>query len=239
MTTLQYLKRYAYYYLYAITLVLVLSLGVSRAATEVSSIQQQRLRPMVVIDAGHGGMDGGTTSCTGVTESSINLEIALRLNDLMHLMGYNTAMTRSSDVSLNTQGDTVRAQKTSDLKNRVQMVNALENALLLSIHQNHFPQSQYSGPQVFYAASGTSQALAERLQSQLNACLAPSSNRVCKKADGVYLMEHIDTTGVLVECGFLSNPTEEAKLRQPDYQKKLCCVIAATTAAYMEEGAVS
>lgn len=237
--TLQYLKNYAYYYFYAIALVLILSFGISRTASEVSSIQEQQIRPVVVIDPGHGGMDGGTTSCTGVSESKINLEISLRLNDLLGLLGYDTVMTRTEDVSLNTQGDTVRAQKQSDLKNRVLAVNDLENAILLSIHQNHFPQSQYSGPQVFYAPDSQSQALAEQMQSKLNSSVAPNSSRTCKKADGVYLMEHIDTTGVLVECGFLSNPTEEAKLQQAEYQKKLCSVIAATMANYIEQAAVS
>lgn len=239
MNTMQYLKQYAYYYFYAVAIILMFTFGMSRAATEVSLIQQQQSCPVVIIDAGHGGMDGGTTSHTGVRESQVNLEIALRLNDLMHLLGYNTVMTRSEDVSLSTDGDTVRAQKTSDLKNRVEIVNQQENAILLSIHQNHFTQSQYSGPQVFYATSGDSQALAEQMQLQLNAALAPSSNRACKKADGVYLMEHINTTGILVECGFLSNATEEAKLQKPEYQKQICCVIAAAMTNYMETAAVS
>lgn len=239
MKTLQYLKHYAYYYFYAIALTLVVTIAMSHTATEVSSIQQRRVHPTVIIDAGHGGMDGGTTSCTGTLESTINLQIALRLEDLMHLLGYDTVMTRTEDVSLGTQGDTVREQKRSDLNYRVQRVNELENAILISIHQNHFTQSKYAGPQVFYAGTGGSQALAEHMQVQMNAALSPQSRRICKKADGVYLMEHIDTTGILIECGFLSNPTEEAKLRQEAYQKKLCSVIAATMASYIETAAVS
>ena len=239
MKTLEYMRRYAYYYFYAIAIVLVLAIGMNHAATQVSANYQQQLRPVIIIDAGHGGMDGGTTSISGLSESGINLEIALRLNDVMRLMGYETVMTRNEDVSLSTHGDTVRAQKASDLKNRVNIVNELKNAILLSIHQNHFHESKYSGPQVFYAENSESQLLAEQMQLQLNKALAPSSNRTCKKADGVYLMEHIDATGILIECGFLSNPSEEVQLQNPDYQRKLCSVIACVTANHIEKTAVS
>lgn len=188
----------------------------------------------VIIDAGHGGEDGGATSCTGKLESAYNLEIALRLNDLMHLLGVHTKMVRTSDISVYTQGETIAAKKVSDLKNRVQLVNETENALLLSIHQNTFSDSRYSGAQVFYAPEGEGQVLAEQLQTALVQTLNPGSNRRCKRADGVYLMEHIETTGVLVECGFLSNTGEEAKLRSDAYQKNLACVIAATVCNFLD-----
>ena len=188
----------------------------------------------VIIDAGHGGVDGGATSCTGKLESAFNLEIALRLNDLMHLLGIHTEMIRTTDVSVYTQGETIAAQKVSDLKERVRMVNESENALLLSIHQNTFPDSKYGGAQVFYGPEGESAQLAEALQNAFRSTVNPGSNRRSKKADGVYLMEHIDTTGVLIECGLLSNAEEEAKLRSADYQKKLCCVIAATVSNHLD-----
>ena len=188
----------------------------------------------VIIDAGHGGVDGGATSCTGKLESAFNLEIALRLNDLMHLLGIHTEMIRTTDVSVYTQGETIAAQKVSDLKERVRMVNESENALLLSIHQNTFPDSRYGGAQVFYGPEGESAQLAEALQNAFRNTVNPGSNRRSKKADGVYLMEHIDTTGVLIECGFLSNAEEEAKLRSANYQKKLCCVIAATVSNHLD-----
>ena len=188
----------------------------------------------VIIDAGHGGVDGGATSCTGKLESAFNLEIALRLNDLMHLLGIHTEMIRTTDISVYTQGETIAAQKVSDLKERVRMVNESENALLLSIHQNTFPDSKYGGAQVFYGPEGESAQLAEALQNAFRSTVNPGSNRRSKKADGVYLMEHIDTTGVLIECGFLSNVEEEAKLRSADYQKKLCCVIASTVSNHLD-----
>ena len=89
----------------------------------------------IIIDAGHGGEDGGATSCRGVLESTYNLEISLRLNDLLHLLGYDTRMIRTTDTSIYTKGETIAQKKISDLKERVRIVNETENALLLSIHQ--------------------------------------------------------------------------------------------------------
>jgi N-acetylmuramoyl-L-alanine amidase len=168
-----------------------------------------------------------------VLESQLNLQIALKLNDLMHLLGYKTVMIRTTDISVYTQGETIAAKKVSDLKERVRIVNDTENGLLISLHQNTFSDSRYGGAQVFYPPTEGSQKLAQYLQTNLIQTINPGSNRKPKKADGVYLMEHIERTGVLVECGFLSNTEEEAKLREVSYQKKLCCVLAATVAAFL------
>lgn len=239
MKTRDFLKRYAYVYLYVFSFFLLGAAGFRSAAEAAVSSQSLSQRPTVVIDAGHGGMDGGTTSCTGVSESQINLAISLRLDKLMALLGYDAVMVRTTDTSVNTEGDTIREQKLSDLKNRVTLVNGQSNALLVSIHQNHFPDGQYSGPQVFYAGDSTSAQLAQRLQLQLNQALAPNSKRECKQASGVYLMENIKCPGILVECGFLSNTQEEAKLRTAEYQKKLCCIIGAVLADYLEKTAAA
>ena len=187
----------------------------------------------IVIDAGHGGVDGGATSCTGKLESSFNLEIALRLNDLFHLLGYETRMIRTTDSSVYTSGETIAQKKVSDLKERVRLINETENAVVLSIHQNNFSESKYSGAQVFYGTAGESEALAKTLQTAFVSSVNPGSNRQCKKSQGIFLMEQINCTGVLIECGFLSNIPEEAKLRTPEYQKQLCCVIAATTGTFL------
>lgn len=205
----------------------------SRAVTVLAENAPLKNRTCIIIDPGHGGEDGGATSCTGVQESKLNLEIALRLDNLLHLLGYNTSMIRTTDISVYTKGETIAQKKVSDLKERVRIVNETENALLVSIHQNNFSESQYSGAQVFYAAADGSELLAKALQSSLVDTLNPGSNRKIKKSSGVYLMEHIECTGVLIECGFLSNPMEEAKLRDPDYQKDLCSVIAATISNYL------
>lgn len=205
----------------------------SRAISVLSQMVPLPRSHRIVIDAGHGGMDGGATSCTGKLESAYNLEIALKLNDLLHLLGHDTVMTRTSDRSIEAEGQTIAAKKVSDLKERVRIVNETENALLISIHQNTFSDSRYSGAQVFYGPEGEGQRLAEDLQTAFCTTLNPGSNRKCKKADSVYLMQHIDCTGVLVECGFLSNAQEEAKLSSPNYQRKLCCVIASTLSRFL------
>lgn len=205
----------------------------SRAITVISENMPVERQHCIIIDAGHGGEDGGATSCTGKLESSFNLEISLRLNDLLHLLGYDTAMIRTSDVSIYTKGETIAQKKVSDLKERVRIVNEAEDPLLLSIHQNNFTDGKYSGAQVFYAETEGSEVLARNLQDAFVSTLNPGSNRKCKKIDGVYLMEHINCTGVLIECGFLSNAGEEARLRTAEYQKKLCCVIAATVSSFL------
>ncbi len=191
-------------------------------------------RTCIIIDAGHGGVDGGATSCTGVLESQFNLEIAIRLNDLLRLLGYPTQMIRETDISVYTEGQTIAAKKVSDLKNRVNTVNQTKNALLVSIHQNYFVQNQYSGAQVFYPNNDESKLLATELQKQLIASLNTGSQRKAKKASGIYLMDHIKTTGILLECGFISNPVEEARLRDSTYQKQLCCVISSVLSNFLD-----
>ncbi len=190
-------------------------------------------RKTVVIDAGHGAPDGGATSCTGVLESQYNLEIALRLNDLMHFLGVKTVMIRETDSSIYTEGETIAEKKVSDLKERVRIVNDTDNVLLISIHQNNFPDSKYSGAQVFYSPTDGSRELAERLQSALIQTVNPTSHRQIKKADGIYLMQHIKKPGVLVECGFLSNPQEAYFLGNAQYQQKICSVIACTVSSWL------
>ena len=128
-----------------------------------------------------------------------------------------------------TTGDTIAKKKISDLKERVRVVNDTENALLVSIHQNQFSDPRYSGAQVFFAKTEGSRELAQKLQAALVTTLNPGSNRKSKACSGVYLMCIRDR----IECGFLSNPQEEAKLRSSDYQKRLCCVIAATLSQYV------
>ena len=185
----------------------------------VTAMKQEDLvvgRKCIVIDAGHGGVDGGTTSCTGVTESNLNLETAMRLNDFLHLIGIDTKMIRTTDCSVYTSGETIAAKKVSDLKERVRIVETTPNGILVSIHQNFFAQSIYSGAQVFYGSNKDSLSLAKTLQTNLISTVNPGSKRSAKKATGIYLMEHVSCPAILIECGFLSNPQEEALLRSSE-----------------------
>ena len=233
MGVLGYLKQHLSDYFYAAAFVLAISFIFSQQPIQVFSLQQADAPVTIVLDPGHGGSDGGTQRPDGTPESRINLEISRRTADLLSFLGIRCIMTRNQDVSLETQGDTVRQRKNSDLQNRVSLVNHTENGILISIHQNFFPQSQYSGPQVFFSQTPESEDFARLMQSALNQTLAPDSNRVCKSAKGIYLMERISRPGILVECGFLSNPAEAAKLSEPGYQKQLACVIASTAALFI------
>lgn len=215
-------------YMFALFAMLSIAYFASNTISVFSESTPIKNRTCVIIDAGHGGVDGGATSCSGVLESKINLQIALRLEDIMHLLGYKTVMIRTTDRSIHTQGDSIAQKKISDLKERVRIVNEAENCTLISIHQNYFSNGKYFGPQVFYAGDTESRAFADMMQNALNTALCPQSNRTKKPANGIYLMEHIHNVGILIECGFLSNPQEESKLLNTKYQKELCCVIGAT-----------
>ena len=221
--------------IYSLVLVclLLVAIGGSKAVTTWSAAAPVTGRKTIVIDAGHGGVDGGATSCTGMLESRFNLEIAKKLDDLMHLLGMHTRMIRETDCSVYTQGKTISQKKVSDLRERVRIVNSIQDCVLISIHQNHFPDSKYRGAQVFYPPTTGSQELSARLQENFKGILNPNSNRQIKKADGIYLMQHINCPAVLIECGFLSNPQEEILLRDKKYQQKLCSVIACTISTWL------
>ena len=220
-------------YILVIFCFLAVTYWTSIAATTVAQLIPLERNGTIVIDAGHGGIDGGATSCTGVLESQFNLEIALKLEDLLHLLGYQTKMIRRTDISVYTAGETIAAKKVSDLRQRVRLVNETPDAVLLSIHQNTFSDKKYAGAQVFYGPAGESEDLARLLQEGFRSTINPNSQRQNKKAEGVYLMQHINCTGVLVECGFLSNPEEEAKLRSAEYQRKICCILASVTGQFL------
>lgn len=231
---MSYFKKSVGFYLFVCAAAILGAMLLSRAGSAVAVFSSETsTAPIVVIDAGHGGEDGGAISVTGARESMLNLEISQRLNDLLHFLGVHTQMIRTEDISVYTEGDTIAQKKVSDIHNRVKAVEQTPNALLVSIHQNQFSESQYRGAQVFYAQG--SQELAELLQSDLAAQVDPRNHRQCKQAQGIYLLEHISCPAVLIECGFLSNPAEEALLRDALYQKKLASVIACTLASYLEE----
>lgn len=186
----------------------------------------------IVIDAGHGGIDGGATSCTGVLERDINLEIALKLDDVLHLLGYHTVLTRTTQDSVATEGNTIAAQKVSDMKNRLNMVNSIKNPIFISIHQNYFGNSKYHGAQVFYGNGNESKALASILQASFIQTINPESKRGIKSGAGIYLLEKLNCPAVLIECGFISNQDEEQLLRTDAYQNEICAIIATAIRTY-------
>lgn len=195
----------------------------------VTTMQSARMgEKSLVLDAGHGGEDGGAVSVSGIPESGINLDIVLRLDQIMGLYGAAPVLTRDGDYAIYTEGaKTLREKKVSDIHNRVALIEACPGATLISIHQNSYPSSRYSGAQVFFSAAPESRPLGEHLQRRLAAALDPQNQRTATRIpESVYLMNHITCRAVLVECGFLTNPQEEALLRSPGYQTKLAAAIA-------------
>ena len=194
---------------------------------------------VVVIDAGHGGADGGAVAGDGTTEASVNLAVAQRLEAVFALLGQETVMVRREDVSIHSDGvEGLRAQKVSDIHNRVDLVNGTEGALLISIHQNSLPQvPSVHGAQVFHNGREGADGLAASVQTALNQSVNPD-NAKQEKAIGssVYLLSHIDAPGILVECGFLSNAQETELLKSGPYQTKLALTIAAGCLQYETTG---
>ena len=193
--------------------------------------------PVLLIDPGHGGEDGGAVAEDGTTEAEINLAVSLELESLAGLLGVETAMTRREDVSL---GDpalpTVRQRKTDDLKVRTQAANALPEAVTISVHQNTLPgYPTVQGAQVFHGGGERSAGLAQAVQDALNATVNAAAKEI-KTAQGVYLLSHAQGTAVLVECGFLSNSRETAALKTADHQKRLAVSILAPTLAWLSAG---
>ena len=186
------------------------------------------IQPTLILDAGHGGEDGGAVSVSGAKESDINLDVVLRLDQMLGLLGEPAILLREEDISLHDPtAETLREKKVSDLKNRAQAVNANPNATLVSIHQNSYPEARYRGTQVFYAQTIGSQQLAQTIQSAVRTALQPENDRQEKQIpESIYLMNHVANRAVLIECGFLTNLEEDALLQQSSYQCKLALVIA-------------
>lgn len=185
--------------------------------------------PVIVIDAGHGGIDGGAVAQDGTLEKDLNLSIAQKTERLFWLFGYKTVMTRSDDRLISDKNaTTIRQKKSSDLHNRSKLLSSYENAVLLSIHQNKFSQAKYSGTQVFYSGNHPSgQLLAGCMQRSIVSALQPQNTREIKRSGSeIYLLHTAQHPAVMVECGFLSNKEELSKLKDSDYQSKIAfCIL--------------
>lgn len=182
----------------------------------------------LILDAGHGGEDGGAVSITGVAESTINLAIVRKLDHLLGFCGVAPILLREEDISLHDpSAATLREKKVSDLHNRVATIEGTQGALVVSIHQNSFPNPAYHGAQVFFREEGESKALADLVQESLRRGLDPNNKRTATKIpDTVYLMKHITCPAILVECGFLTNAGEEVRLRSGEYQAQIALCVA-------------
>lgn len=183
---------------------------------------------IILIDPGHGGIDGGATSKSGTIEKDINLAISRALKEELSKRGYKVEMTRDDDVGLYEKGQKIKEKKNEDLVNRCKKKKEINCNVFISIHQNSFPQSKYYGAQVWHSNNDKSKKLADIIQNSLKENIDKNNNRVAKNAENNYkiLRDGNEGANVIVECGFLSNPEEDAKLNTEEYQRKLADAIA-------------
>lgn len=184
---------------------------------------------IILIDPGHGGIDGGAKSKNGTIEKDINLSIAKKLKGELEAANYLVYMTRESDSQLD-------SRKVKDLNARCQMKKDTKCDMFISIHQNMFPQANCFGAQVWYASNDDSKVLAENIQTTLKEVADSKNKRVAKAAKEQYriLRDGYEGACVLVECGFLSNYEEEQKLKSDEHQEKIVKAITIGINKYFE-----
>jgi len=206
---------------------LLLTLNIFTIASKETNTIATETPPTIILDPGHGGEDGGASSSDGILEKDINLKIANYLHDMLKLAGFKVTMTRDKDVSIyDKSANSVREKKLSDLKNRLAMINASPNNIFLSIHQNKFTDTKYSGTQIFYSEKNPmSSELANNIKTSVVSLLQPDNSRETKLGKDIYLLSQTENPAVIVECGFLSNEAEAAKLNTDEYQKQLAFAI--------------
>ncbi len=212
----------------AVMILIIIYARSSRRAVQTANIVPNS--PVLIIDAGHGGMDGGAVAASGVKESEINLSVSQTLCSVCRFFGADCLMTRSSEtLDYPPNAVSIREKKVWDLKRRVEMANGTNHAFLISIHQNLYPDPRPSGAQVIYADTDGSAEFAIMTHDNLRRCLCPDSRRVAAPAtDAIYLMKNVRCPAILVECGFLSNPDEAARLTDPYYQKEIAMILCAS-----------
>ncbi len=176
----------------------------------------------VILDSGHGLPDNGTEGPSGITEQELNLQITLKLQEILEQSGVKVILTRSDDNGIyEIDKDSIRSKKVSDMKNRVYIGNNSNADIYVSIHMNYYAESQYNGWQTFYQPrSENSKKLATIIQQSLNENIG-QNKRNPMAIKGAYIMDKVKIPSVIVECGFLSNKSDESKLKTDEYQSKL------------------
>lgn len=226
MGTRQSLRRAALVLLTAALALLVVRLT-DRFGGYIQTQARVQSGRVIVIDAGHGDFDPGAV-VGGVEEKDINLAIALELRDLFRAGGYTVVMTREDDTTLADKGPRAGvSKKTADTRNRSSLADSFPDAVLLSIHQNAYSDASQHGTQVFYGTKDErSKAIAQAIQTSVQASLQPENEREVKRGtDSIYILVHTEAPTVLVECGFMTNADERAKLLDGEYQKQMAWCI--------------
>lgn len=191
--------------------------------------------PVLIVDPGHGGADGGAVSISGTPESSINLQIAKMLKALADFTATPCVMTRESEeLDYPPEATSIAKMKAADQKQRITLINSLPNGVLVSIHQNFYKGQSPRGPQTFYGKVEGSQALAETAQEYLNRFLLPESRRVAAPINGnLLIFKKVNCPSLLAECGFLSNPTEAQLLETGEHQLKAAVALMSAYLCYI------
>lgn len=220
-------------YMLSLTLLTAFALHGLRAQAAVAG--EAAIPRIIVLDAGHGGADGGASGPDGTRECDLNLAITLKTDAVLGLLGEETLLLRSTDTDLSSSDSkSISQKKVSDIRRRVELVNSQPGAILVSIHCNTYSQEKYHGAQVFY--TGGAKEFGETMQLALKNGVDPANARMAKAVSpDVYLMNHIKVPGILVECGFLTNQEELTNLKDPDYQTRLAVTIAVTAANQASE----
>lgn len=182
----------------------------------------------IIIDPGHGDPDGGAIGIDGVIEKDINLSISLKLKILFQWVGYSVIMTREGDNAIYDNGsNTIRKKKSSDLHNRLAIINSHPKAIFISIHQNIYKSRKSNGSLIFYSPNNiSSKGLAQSIQDSIASMLQPQNKRIVSPIKkSIYLLHNAKSPAVLVECGFLSNQSDCKLLENDSYQKKIAFAI--------------
>ncbi len=184
--------------------------------------------PVIILDAGHGGIDGGCSTADGIPEKEINLNVMLTLRDLLVISGFDVEVTRDTDRSIHDSGvEGIANQKSSDMDNRLALFNKYENAICISIHQNQYVNESASGAQMFFSATNPkNEILAQSIQNSFVSHIQPENDREIKLCgEELFLCYFCENPTVMVECGFLSNPQEAQQLVTTDYQTQVALTI--------------
>lgn len=230
------LKRFTPQLALLVIICLIAAFGYVRSGV-VSTNTVAEVQKTVIIDAGHGGFDGGASASDGTVEKDINLQISQKLCALLRFNGYNVIMTRESDTGTeDDESAAIAKRKKSDLSNRLQIMNDNPDAIFVSIHLNKFTTSAANGAQVFYTKNyDEAYKLANAVQTNITTLIQPQNTRVVKQGtDSTYLLKNATVPAVIVECGFLSNKAELEKLKSDDYQSQMAFAICGGIINFLE-----
>ena len=239
----QILSNFAFIFLFSCIFAIYCQIAIyffnnTKVISENTAASSNLSDKLIVLDAGHGGEDGGTVGVNGIYEKILNLQMSEAIGDYLRFAGFEVVQTRTEDIMLYDKSSDFKGKKKMlDLAARLEMAEELLPDLFISIHMNSFPDGKYSGLTVYYSPNDTrSQVLAELMRADVITHLQPWNKRELKRAgSNIYLLDRLKSPSVLVECGFLSNAEECELLSKSEYQHKLSLVLFSSVSSFFEE----